>query len=67
MPENVFLHSASKLYRAALKLSACCSIESLTIFQKHSETDKERLFVDIWDARSAPDLNNTQSEQMLID
>ena len=47
IPEKVFLHSASRLYLAALKLSACCSTESLTIFQKQSDTARDKLLVDI--------------------
>ena len=42
---KLFFHSVSRLNLVALKASACCSIVSRTIFQKHSDTAKLRFLV----------------------
>lgn len=39
-----------------MKTSACCSTDSLTIFQKQSETARLRFFVVTWWAFSMPSL-----------
>lgn len=43
-----------------LYISACCSTDSLTIFQKQSETAKLRFWVFIWLGLKVPDLFNNQ-------
>lgn len=54
---KVLFHSVSKLNLVALKASACCSTVSLTIFQKHSATAKERFLVVSWVVDNALSLN----------
>ena len=53
---KLFFHSVSRLNLVALKASACCSIVSRTIFQKHSDTAKLRFLVVIWDELTTPPL-----------
>ncbi|TNN84084.1 hypothetical protein EYF80_005690 [Liparis tanakae] len=56
---SVLLYSASTQEKDEEKTSACCSTDSLTIFQKQSETARLKFFVVTWWAFSMPSLPKT--------